>query len=68
MSLTVSSKSKSDSKARTSKRRTAKKNKAVEDDIRILAYDLYERRRADGVDGDATSDWFEAEQRLLAKK
>jgi hypothetical protein len=65
MSLTVSSKTKSETKARTSKRRTAKKAKISEDEIRVLAYNLYERRRVDGLEGDATSDWVEAEQRLL---
>ena len=36
-----------------------------EDDIRILAYRLYERRSESGVAGDATADWIEAE-RVLA--
>lgn len=36
-----------------------------EDDIRIVAYRLYERRLADGIGGDAATDWIEAE-RLLA--
>jgi hypothetical protein len=37
---------------------------AGEEEIRVLAYQLYERRRADGVGGDAVSDWAEAERRL----
>jgi hypothetical protein len=35
-----------------------------EEQVRILAYQLYERRCAAGVDGDATSDWTEAERLL----
>ena len=65
MSLTVSSKAKSETKARTSKRQTAKKDKISEDEIRVLAYNLYERRREDGLEGDATTDWVEAERLLL---
>ena len=68
MSLTVSSKSKSEAKARTSGRRTTKKNNISEEKIRILAYDLYEQRRADGLDGDAESDWMEAERQLLKEE
>jgi hypothetical protein len=65
MSLTVSSKTKSETKTRASKRRTTKKNAISDDEIRILAYSLYERRRLDGIEGDAASDWVEAEQQLL---
>jgi hypothetical protein len=36
-----------------------------EDEIRILAYRLYERRLAEGTGGDPETDWIEAE-RLLA--
>jgi hypothetical protein len=43
----------------------AQRSKPSEDDIRILAYRLYELRRANGAIGDAASDWIEAE-RLLA--
>jgi hypothetical protein len=43
----------------------AQRSKPSEDDIRILAYRLYELRRANGASGDAASDWIEAE-RLLA--
>lgn len=35
-----------------------------EDDIRILAYRLYERRSESGIAGDATADWIEAERVL----
>lgn len=37
----------------------------TEDRVRVLAYQLYERRQADGIAGDAAADWLEAE-RLLA--
>jgi hypothetical protein len=36
----------------------------TDEEIRILAYDLYERRQVDGGQGDAISDWVEAERRL----
>ena len=61
MAIAVSSKSKSTSTASAAKGRG---EELSEDDIRILAYQLYERRQADGADGDAASDWIEAERRL----
>lgn len=57
---TVSSKSK---KAQ-SKQSAPATTEPSREDIRILAYDLYERRMADGADGDAASDWVEAERQL----
>jgi len=57
---TVSSKS----KTTASKKSAQAKMGPSEDDIRILAYSLYERRSADGLDGDATTDWVEAERLL----
>ena len=38
-----------------------------ESDIRILAYQLYNKRLADGTGGDASADWLEAE-RLLTQQ
>lgn len=66
MSVAISSKGNIETKARTSRRKTAKKNGISEDQIRILAYSLYEQRREDGIDGDANSDWIEAERQLQA--
>jgi hypothetical protein len=57
---TVSSKSKST----PAKRRAPAKTEPSDDEIRILAYTLYERRAAGGQDGDAASDWIEAERQL----
>ena len=34
------------------------------DEIRLLAYEIYEHRCAGGLDGDADGDWIEAERRL----
>lgn len=62
MAVTVSSKS--TSKAGAAKRQIEKETRLSEDDIRILAYQLYERRQTEGVPGDAASDWIEAERRL----
>ena len=41
-------------------------NKLSEEEIRLLAYRLYERRRESGSAGDAAGDWIQAEQ-LLSK-
>lgn len=65
MSVAISSKSNAETKTRAPKRRASKKKEVSEDEIRILAYSLYERRCEDGIDGDATSDWIEAKQQLL---
>jgi hypothetical protein len=35
-----------------------------EDDIRLLAYRLYERRCEAGIAGDAEADWMQAEREL----
>lgn len=45
-------------------KRAGKRAAPSEEDIRVHAYQLYERRRADGVEGDAASDWIEAEREL----
>jgi len=41
-------------------------NKLSDDEIRLLAYHLYERRCESGTLGDAVGDWFQAE-RLLSR-
>jgi hypothetical protein len=69
MSVTaVSSKSKTKVKraqtTQSSEGTTAKATEPSEDEIRILAYRLYERRSAEGIAGDAQSDWVEAERQL----
>jgi hypothetical protein len=40
-------------------------NRLSEDEIRLLAYRLYERRCQSGIAGDADGDWIQAEQLLL---
>ena len=50
----------------TPKRSAAPPNKLSEEDIRLLAYDLWERRCASGVVGDAAGDWLQAERLLTA--
>ena len=37
-----------------------------EDEIRLLAYRLYEMRSAAGIGGDADADWIEAERLLIS--
>jgi hypothetical protein len=51
--------------AKGTKQQETQPRKPSDDEIRILAYRLYELRRANGANGDAASDWIEAE-RLLA--
>ena len=46
------------------KRPAAPTNKLSEDEVRLLAYHLYERRRDSGTAGDAAGDWIQAEQLL----
>ncbi len=52
------------SSVRKSQSKARKPSAPSEDDIRVLAYSLYEQRIADGSDGNAESDWIEAEFRL----
>jgi hypothetical protein len=51
--------------AKGTKQRETQPRKPSEDEIRILAYRLYELRRANGANGDAASDWIEAERLLV---
>ncbi len=64
MAARVSSRRGSETAAKAPKRRTAKQSGPSEDEIRILAYQLYERRREEGAAGDEATDWIEAERRL----
>jgi hypothetical protein len=47
------------------KRSAAPTSKLREEEVRLLAYHLYERRRESGTAGDADGDWIQAEQLLL---
>ena len=49
----------------TPKGSAAPTNKLSEEEIRLLAYRLFERRCESGTAGDAADDWFQA-QRLLS--
>jgi hypothetical protein len=64
MATVISSSSKSDKIERATKRRSKQQAAPSEEEIRILAFDLYQRRQAEGADGDAASDWVEAERQL----
>jgi Protein of unknown function (DUF2934) len=52
---------------KTRKRGPERATEPSEDEIRIHAYHLYQRRLAAGLTGDEASDWVEAERQLLAK-
>jgi hypothetical protein len=43
-------------------------NKLSEEQIRLLAYRLYERRCEAGTSGDAVADWIQAEQLLSSSE
>ena len=64
MAATVGSRRQRMTAAKVSRQQYEQPSKASEEHIRVLAYNLYERRRADGIAGDAASDWIEAERRL----
>lgn len=50
----------------TPKRSAAQTTKLSDEEIRLLAYDLWERRCASGDVGDAAGDWLKAERLLSA--
>ena len=50
----------------TPKRSGAPPTKLREEEIRLLAYDLWERRSASGIVGDPAGDWLQAERLLSA--
>ncbi|HEY5569702.1 MAG TPA: hypothetical protein VIM81_20950 [Gammaproteobacteria bacterium] len=66
MAATVGSRRERTTAAKVSRQQYEQLGKPSEDDIRILAYNFYERRRADGIAGDAASDWIEAERQLYS--
>lgn len=66
MATVVSSRSEKTKPAKVSRKVAPEIDPPSETDVRLLAYRLYERRLADGIGGDAASDWVEAE-RLLAE-
>jgi hypothetical protein len=50
----------------TPKKSAAPTTKLSNEEIRLLAYDLWERRCASGIVGDAGGDWLQAERLLSA--
>lgn len=64
MATTASSKPARTKAAKDLKQKPERPIKPREDQIRIHAYDLFKRRQVDGINGDAASDWFEAEREL----
>lgn len=67
MTTVISSKSGSAKPGRAAKRGARKQAGPTDDEIRILAYDLYRRRETEGADGDELSDWIEAKRQLAGK-
>ena len=65
MAATLTSRRERSAAAKGARQREIPPRRPSEDEVRILAYRLYERRCAEGIGGDAESDWIEAE-RLLA--
>jgi hypothetical protein len=56
-------------RARSEKRKApaVPTSKPSEEEIRLLAYRLYERRCESGLAGDAAEDWIEAERELSSR-
>ena len=50
----------------TPKKSVTATNTPSEEEIRLLAYHLYERRCESGAAGDASEDWIQAERLLLS--
>jgi hypothetical protein len=67
MATTASSRREKSKAAKASRRASQSASRPSDDEIRILAYHLYERRQADGITGDPASDWVEAERRLVGE-
>lgn len=49
-----------------SRRKPAEQQATRQEQVRDLAYEIYETRRTTGMLGDPVSDWLEAESRLSA--
>jgi len=62
MATTISSRG---NKAKVPQKTSGDAAPPSEDNIRLLAYRLYEKRVANGASGDASSDWIEAERLLV---
>ena len=65
MAVTVTGRRERRPTAKGAKQQEAPPRGPNEDEIRILAFRLYERRLVEGVSGDAASDWIEAERLLV---
>ena len=64
MAATVSGRRGKTTRTQLPERQLDEGSRPSEDEVRILAYRLYERRREEGNEGDAETDWIEAERRL----
>ena len=67
MATTISSRTEKTREAKRPTKISRETNPPSESEIRILAYQLYNERLADGTSGDASADWLEAE-RLLTQQ
>ena len=64
MATSISSRSDKTKRTKVQSRMSREAAPPSENEIRVLAYRLYENRVADGVAGDASSDWTQAERLL----
>lgn len=64
MAVTATTRRGKTAATKAAKQQARKSLKPNDDEIRVLAYYLYEKRRAKDTPGDAASDWIEAERRL----
>ena len=67
MATTISSRTEKTRQAKRPTKMSRETDPPNDNEIRILAYQLYNKRLADGTSGDASADWLEAE-RLLTQQ
>ena len=64
MATSLSSRSDKTKRTKVRSKMSREADPPSENEIRVLAYHLYEKRVADGIAGDASSDWTKAERLL----
>ena len=64
MATSISSRSDKTKRTKVPSKMSREADRPSENEIRVLAYRLYEKRVADGIEGDASSDWTKAERLL----
>ena len=64
MATSISSRSDKTKRSKVRSNMPREADPPSENEIRVLAYHLYEKRVAGGIAGDASSDWTQAERLL----